>query len=198
MEGARDTGLKNVASTSSLKGMDDFDLSKLLHKPRLNIERQRSFDERSLSELSIGLAARAGVENLEAMNSPGGRSSYLDTPAPSSRNSFDPHAMVAEAWDALRRSLVYFRGHPVGTVAALDYTEEALNYERAFEPSTATKPTSVPAAATCRVHTGVLRGIVGQDTIQVAFARMADKQRARRGEMMNRRHCLSGFIKKII
>nr|DAD19251.1 TPA_asm: hypothetical protein HUJ06_020714 [Nelumbo nucifera] len=46
----------------------------------------------------------------------GGRSN-LDTSASSSRNSFDPHPMVAEAWDALRRSLVYFRGHPVGTVS---------------------------------------------------------------------------------
>nr|DAD33817.1 TPA_asm: hypothetical protein HUJ06_012668 [Nelumbo nucifera] len=62
MEGARDAGLKNVASTSSLTGMGDFDLKKLLDKPKLNVERQRSFDERSLSELLIGLAARASVD----------------------------------------------------------------------------------------------------------------------------------------
>ncbi|KAL4360436.1 hypothetical protein GQ457_04G000330 [Hibiscus cannabinus] len=40
--------------------------------------------------------------------------------------------MVAEAWEALRRSLVYFRGQPVGTIAALDNTEENLNYDQVF------------------------------------------------------------------
>ncbi|KAG0453464.1 hypothetical protein HPP92_024768 [Vanilla planifolia] len=47
------------------------------------------------------------------------------------RNSFEPHPMVAEAWDALRRSLVYFRGQPLGTIAAVDHaSEEVLNYDQ--------------------------------------------------------------------
>jgi hypothetical protein len=37
---------------------------------------------------------------------------------------------VAEAWEALRRSLVYFRGEPVGTIAALDNSEEQVNYDQ--------------------------------------------------------------------
>ena len=38
--------------------------------------------------------------------------------------------MIAEAWETLRRSLVYFRGQPVGTIAALDSSEEKLNYDQ--------------------------------------------------------------------
>nr|GMD57790.1 probable alkaline/neutral invertase D [Ipomoea batatas] len=110
-------GLKKVSSHCSISEMDDYDLSKLLDRPRLNIERQRSFDERSLSELSIGLARGLDYENAY---SPG--RSILDTPLSSTRNSFDPHPMVAEAWDALRRTLVHFRGHPVGTIELLPIT----------------------------------------------------------------------------
>lgn len=118
-------GLRNVGSHCSISEMDDYDLSRLLDKPRLNIERQRSFDERSLSELSIGL-----TRGHDDIYSPGGRSG-LDTPASSMRNSFEPHPMVADAWEALRKSLVSFRGQPVGTIAALDHqSEEVLNYDQ--------------------------------------------------------------------
>ncbi|KAH0988902.1 hypothetical protein GBA52_000385 [Prunus armeniaca] len=131
MEGAKEFGLRNVSSHCSISDMDDYDLSRLLDKPRLNIERQRSFDERSLSELSIGLT-RAGLDNIDSTYSPGGRSGF-DTPASSARNSFEPHPMVAEAWEALRRSLVFFRSQPVGTIAAYDHaSEEVLNYDQVF------------------------------------------------------------------
>ncbi|KAF8104949.1 hypothetical protein N665_0165s0035 [Sinapis alba] len=110
-----------VNSQSSLSDVDD--LSRLLDRPRLNIERKRSFDERSFSEMGI---MDSGI------NSPGGRSGW-ETPASSTRNSFEPHPMVAEAWDALRRSLVHFRGQPVGTIAAYDHaSEEVLNYDQVF------------------------------------------------------------------
>lgn len=128
MDGIKEYGLRNVSSHCSISEMDDFDLSKLLDKPRINIERKRSFDERSLSELSIGLAR--GLDIYESSYSPIGRST-LDTPASSARNSFEPHPMVAEAWEALRRSLVFFRGQPVGTIAAYDHSsEEVLNYDQ--------------------------------------------------------------------
>ncbi|CAM8984829.1 hypothetical protein QQ045_009081 [Rhodiola kirilowii] len=131
MDGTREYGMRKISSHCSIPDMDDFDLSKLLDKPRLNTERQRSFDERSLSELSIGLS-RGGVDHPEHTYSPGGRSGF-DTPASSARNSFEPHPMVAEAWDALRRSMVYFRGQPVGTIAAYDHaSEEVLNYDQVF------------------------------------------------------------------
>jgi len=129
MDGTKEMGgLRNVSSVCSISEMDDFDLSRLLDKPKLNIERQRSFDERSLSELSIGLAR--GIDTFETTYSPVGRSGF-NTPASSTRNSFEPHPMVADAWEALRRSLVYFRGQPVGTIAAYDHaSEEVLNYDQ--------------------------------------------------------------------
>ncbi|XP_022858169.1 probable alkaline/neutral invertase D [Olea europaea var. sylvestris] len=129
VDGVRGFGLRNVSSQASISEMDDFDLSKLLDKPRLNIERKRSFDERSLSELSIGLTR--GLEIYESTYSPG--RSVLDTPASSARNSFEPHPIVADAWEALRRSLVHFRGQPMGTIAAYDHaSEEVLNYDQVF------------------------------------------------------------------
>ncbi|ESQ34529.1 hypothetical protein EUTSA_v10007305mg [Eutrema salsugineum] len=112
--------LRGVNSQSSISELDD--LARLLDRPRLNIERKRSFDERSFSEMGI----------FDSVNSSGGRSGW-ETPASSTRNSFEPHPMVAEAWDALRRSLVYFRGQPVGTIAAYDHaSEEVLNYDQVF------------------------------------------------------------------
>ncbi|XP_071737840.1 probable alkaline/neutral invertase D [Rutidosis leptorrhynchoides] len=128
MDAPKETGLRNVSSVCSIPEMDDFDLKNLLDKPRLTIKRERSFDERSLSEMSIS----RGLDNLELAYSPGGRS-VLDTPGSSTRNSFEPHPMIAEAWDSLRRSLVHFRGQPVGTIAAYDHaSEEVLNYDQVF------------------------------------------------------------------
>lgn len=112
---------------SSSVEIDDLSLSRLLNKPKLNIERQRSFDERSLSELSINVRA---LEGYDSIYSPAGYRSGFDTPS-TARNSFEPHPMVAEAWDSLRRSLVHFRGQPVGTIAANDHgSEEILNYDQ--------------------------------------------------------------------
>ncbi|XP_076900217.1 putative alkaline/neutral invertase D [Bidens hawaiensis] len=128
MDSHKETGLRNVSSVCSIPEMDDFDLTKLLDKPKLTIKRERSFDERSLSEMSLS----RGLDNLEHSYSPGGRSG-VDTPGSSTRNSFEPHPMVAEAWESLRRSLVHFRGQPVGTIAAYDHaSEEVLNYDQVF------------------------------------------------------------------
>ncbi|KAM5555697.1 putative alkaline/neutral invertase F [Rosa sericea] len=41
-------------------------------------------------------------------------------------------AMVEEAWERLKKSYVYYRGKPVGTLAAMDPTAEALNYNQVF------------------------------------------------------------------
>lgn len=71
-------GLKKVVSNGSIAEVDDYDLSKLLdHKPRLNVERQKSFDE---SELLIA----ANWENLDNPRTLGVRSgmdTIPDTPA---------------------------------------------------------------------------------------------------------------------
>ena len=134
---------KNVKTEDILHPLAEYeecDFSKLLEKPRLlNIDRQSSLDERSLSELAIGISPRLSsratdmnssriFEQLDFICSPVGRRSGFNTPR--SQTGFEPHPMVAEAWEALRRSLVYFRGQPVGTIAALDNSEENLNYDQ--------------------------------------------------------------------
>lgn len=130
MENNRDFCLRNVSSHCSLSEMDDYNLSRLLEKPRINIERKRSFDERSFNELSVGIPRQPCLENIECSYSSGGRSG-LATPASSAHNSFEPHPVVVDAWDSLRRCLVFYRGQPVGTVAACDHaSEEVLNYDQ--------------------------------------------------------------------
>lgn len=120
-----------------------YDFSKFIDRPRLlNLERQRSCDERSLNDLPVGFSphpsSRAdnfsrAFDNADSLYSPGRRSG-CNTPL--SHFGFgmasDPHPMIAEAWDDLRRSLVYFRGQPVGTIAALDNSDEKLNYDQVF------------------------------------------------------------------
>ncbi|GJW53581.1 probable alkaline/neutral invertase D [Tanacetum coccineum] len=65
-----ETGLRNVSSVCSIPEMDDFELTKLLDRPRLTIKRDKSFDETSLSDMSIS----RGLDNLDIAYSPGGRS----------------------------------------------------------------------------------------------------------------------------
>ncbi|XP_057805033.1 probable alkaline/neutral invertase D [Salvia miltiorrhiza] len=128
-DGGKRSGLSNVSSHCSLSEMDGYDMSKLRTKSKLNIERQRSFDERSLSELTSGL--NRCLEGYECAYSPGRASLY--SPVSCGWNSFEPHPIVGDAWESLRRSLVYFRGQPVGTIAAYDHaSEEVLNYDQVF------------------------------------------------------------------
>jgi hypothetical protein len=130
MELAVGGGMRRSASHTSLSESDDFELTRLLSKPRINVERQRSFDDRSLSDVShSGGYGRGG---FDGMYSPGGGlRSLVGTPASSALHSFEPHPIVGDAWEALRRSLVFFRGQPLGTVAAVDHaSEEVLNYDQ--------------------------------------------------------------------
>ncbi|KAF6139416.1 hypothetical protein GIB67_026258 [Kingdonia uniflora] len=133
MEGFKENGLRGWEAHYET---DEDDLSRLLEKPprvlNLNMERKRSFDERSMSELSVNIGRGGGNLDyyFESSGTPGGRSAF-DTPM-SARSMFEAHPMVAEAWDALKKSVVYYRGQPVGTLAALDNSEEALNYDQVF------------------------------------------------------------------
>lgn len=128
--------VKNADSSSTLDDVDDFDFSKLLEKPRpLNIDRLLSLDERSLTELS----ASPQLRNVDSASRLHDHADYVISPSvgrrsgyntPRSVQGFESHPMVGEAWDALRRSMVYFRGQPVGTIAAVDNSEEKLNYDQ--------------------------------------------------------------------
>ncbi|XP_016443070.1 putative alkaline/neutral invertase D [Nicotiana tabacum] len=116
----------SLPSLFEIEESDD-DLSGLLEKPRaVNIERKRSFDERSFSEMSI---THSPPHNLDSVFSPGRRSSIN---SPRSSHCVEPHPIIGEAWEALRRSIVQFRGQPVGTLAAVDNSTEELNYDQVF------------------------------------------------------------------
>ena len=95
----------------------DLDLTRLQvgdKPPRFPLERKRSsFDEQSWSDF------------------PAGFDSPLST-GTHSGGELQPHRLMSEAWEALRKSVVSFRGQPVGTIAAVDHAspEEVLNYDQ--------------------------------------------------------------------
>ncbi|KAL1541142.1 putative alkaline/neutral invertase B isoform X2 [Salvia divinorum] len=124
--------------------LDEYDFSRFVDRPRLlNLERQRSCDERSLNDFPVGFSPHPSLradylgrafDNPDSLYSPGRRSG-CNTPMSHfgyGMMASDPHPMIAEAWDDLRRALVYFRGQPVGTIAALDSSDEKLNYDQVF------------------------------------------------------------------
>lgn len=127
--------------SGSLFEIDETELARLDDRPLpIRIERRRSFDERSFGDMSMTLSPPRHFhrnddtlsrmyDHFESMDS-GGRRSLASTPR--SSNSVEPHPLVAEAWESLRRSIVYFRGQPVGTIAALDHSTEELNYDQVF------------------------------------------------------------------
>ncbi|CAE5963837.1 unnamed protein product [Arabidopsis arenosa] len=118
--GEKKEGIRAVNSVCSISELTDEDLlSRLLDRPRLKLERKKSYEEMSLSL-------------YDSAHSLDGRSGW-DTPVFSMKYSSDLNPMVTEAWEALCRSQVYFRGKPVGTIAAYDHaSEEVLNYDQVF------------------------------------------------------------------
>ncbi|GLT42888.1 hypothetical protein SLA2020_168660 [Shorea laevis] len=119
----------------ALAELEEFDFSKLSDKPRaLNIERQSSCEVMLLGELSSGSPPPVSLRNVDISSHKVEHEDHigsgLNTPRPQTVS--EPHLMVAEAREALNRSLVYFRGQPVGTIAALENSEEKLNYDQVF------------------------------------------------------------------
>ncbi|OMO75400.1 Six-hairpin glycosidase-like protein [Corchorus olitorius] len=109
--------VKTLESAGTIFEIDDSEILRNLERPRaINIERNRTFDQERPSNECL---------------SPHGRRSGFNTPR--SHTCFETHAMVAEAWENLRRSIVYYRTQPVGTIAAIDHSvEEELNYDQVF------------------------------------------------------------------
>lgn len=107
--------VQTLESAGTIFEIEESDIMSILEsRPRpINIERNRSFE---LDHLDQGL-------------SPHARRSGFNTPA-RSLTYFETHALVAEAWENIRRSIVYFRRQPVGTIAALDHSVEELNYDQ--------------------------------------------------------------------
>jgi len=111
---ASQTGNTTTQETVVFEIGEDSDFLRLLDRPRpVSVEKKRSFGERSFSELSN-------------IGSPCRRSSFLGSP----RLNYESHPVVSDAWETLRRSVVHFRGQPVGTLAAVDHSVEELNYDQ--------------------------------------------------------------------
>lgn len=132
----QESGMRNTDLFATTTENGTFDFSQVPEKPRpINLEHKRSLDERSFSELMSPrlISPRPSSRTMETFKSLDENrfSSAQNTPR-SARASSEPHPMIADAWEALRRSLVYFRGKPVGTIAALDPTEDSLNYNQVF------------------------------------------------------------------
>ncbi|KAK4860063.1 hypothetical protein QYF36_016745 [Acer negundo] len=130
VDGAQSGTVKGFETVGTIFEIEDSDILKLLDRPRpINVEKNRSFDEKSFSEMSISLTSRI-LDHLDNVSSPSRRSGFA---TPRSSSYFESNPIVADAWDALRRSLVYFREQPVGTIAASDHsTDEELNYDQVF------------------------------------------------------------------
>lgn len=128
--------IRNIDSFSSVAELHDIDFSRLPRPRNVNIERQGSYDEKSLTEAQLGFSphppSRAenffrAMEHFDVVFSPSKRSGFTTPRSPFVQG---PHPMIAEAWESLRRTLVHFRGQPVGTIAALDNSDEKLNYDQ--------------------------------------------------------------------
>ncbi|PIA26885.1 hypothetical protein AQUCO_08600036v1 [Aquilegia coerulea] len=139
------------STATAAEVVDDYDeFSRLGDRPRtLNMDRdrKRSMDERSLNDLtsSMGysppLHSARNTEHFRFSDhldnvggSPAARRSGYNTPIAADHTPEPPPPIYNEAWEALRHSLVYFRGRAVGTIAALDTSESEhkLNYDQVF------------------------------------------------------------------
>ncbi|XP_020518051.1 probable alkaline/neutral invertase F isoform X1 [Amborella trichopoda] len=56
----------------------------------------------------------------------------LNSSTPRSHSYFGLQPLVTDAWDALKKSLVYYCGQSVGTISALDHSADSLNYDQVF------------------------------------------------------------------
>ena len=47
-------------------------------------------------------------------------------------NMAEINKIEEEAWEEIQKTIIYYQGRPVGTVAALDGSGDALNYDQCF------------------------------------------------------------------
>jgi hypothetical protein len=97
-----------------------------------HIERHRSCVV-TLSDLELnGLQPHRLQQTIEISKIPGGGSQCsLHEETPTDTNASHRHAIADAAWEALKRSIVYFRGQPIGASAAIDKSQgAALNYDQ--------------------------------------------------------------------
>ena len=80
--------------------------------------------------------------------------------------------LLATAWDELEKSIVLYRGEPVGTVAARDPDVDALNYDQCF-----TRDFAVSAVAfLMRGRTDIVRSLCTANGLPPNPARFCEKK----------------------
>ncbi|CAN1174857.1 Probable alkaline/neutral invertase B [Linum perenne] len=123
--------LESIGELSSVvSDQDELDLLKVLVNPLSLLNTARSCD---LSEFATGTKVDGG-SGSDSVHSPApgtGRRSSFNSPRSQFVAGVD--SQLEEAWAALRKSLVLFRGQRVGTIAANDNSEENLNYDQVTE-----------------------------------------------------------------
>ena len=93
-----------------------------------SLNTQRSYEVEELIEVDHGYSRGLAISQVSHLNI---HSTFVLTPRRSATILRSPHcSILVDAWESLRRSLVYFRGAPVGTIAALDPTKDTLNYNQ--------------------------------------------------------------------
>lgn len=104
------------------------DDSPVLEKAKKTVRMQSAVENYSEVALSV---KPAGI--LKPSPSLGTNLDSIDTSVSPGRMSSDNvFAMMDEAWERLKKSYVYFKGSPVGTLAALDPSAEDLNYNQVY------------------------------------------------------------------
>ncbi|KAM7472319.1 hypothetical protein LguiA_010502 [Lonicera macranthoides] len=131
---------KGSKSIEPEKSKDD---SPVLEKTKKTVRMQSAMENYSEVALSV---KPAGI--LKPSPSLGTNLDSIDTSVSPGRMSSDNvFAMMDEAWERLKKSYVYFKGSPVGTLAALDPGAEDLNYNQVFVRD------FVPSALACLMKT---------------------------------------------
>lgn len=117
--------------------IEEYDFSKMDIRPRtLTVDRHKSCEIRALYDLFRAHAPphlssiQDSLKNLDHSKIAENLESALPPSRMSSPKASNSSQIQVEAWEALRRALIYFRGRPLGTIAAMDPSEEVLNYNQ--------------------------------------------------------------------
>ncbi|TYI14841.1 hypothetical protein ES332_A08G149100v1 [Gossypium tomentosum] len=125
---------REIGKEESSKSEEENESTDKLDKPMKTLRVQSNeniskSNNANVAQMSLKPSPSVGssLENLELDSLlPAVRS--VDSPLGSTENG----AMLEEAWEGLQKSYVYYKGKPVGTLAAMDPIAEALNYNQVF------------------------------------------------------------------
>lgn len=120
--------------TSCIVPKIKFDFSKLPERPRILSADGDMLRAKSLSETQfagLGCLSPQMSSTTDYSNGlPPFPVNMSDLDTTSSAVGHETSPMMSQAWEALKRAKLYFHGEAVGTLAAMDSSEEKLNYDQ--------------------------------------------------------------------